>query len=60
MEIGANTLHDIGAMFLCDVRLRKDHGEMSLMSLELGVVPLLGRRLSYCIFDVPWTSWCLC
>jgi hypothetical protein len=41
MESGANALHDFGALFLWDVRLGKDHGETSLMSLELGVMPCL-------------------
>jgi hypothetical protein len=29
MESGANALHDFGALFFWDVRLGKDHGEMS-------------------------------
>jgi hypothetical protein len=45
MESGANTLHDFGALFFWDVRLGKDHGEISLMSLELGVMPCLEEDL---------------
>ena len=33
MQSGANTLHNFGALFLWDVRIRQDHGETSLMSL---------------------------
>jgi hypothetical protein len=45
MESGANALHDYGALFLWDVRLGKDHGETSLMSLELGVMHCLEEDL---------------
>jgi len=42
MGSGANTLHDLLALFLCDAwRLRQDHREPSLTSLELGVIPCL-------------------
>jgi hypothetical protein len=41
MENGSNALHDFGALFFWDVRLGKDHGDTSLMSLELGVLPCL-------------------
>jgi hypothetical protein len=41
MKSGANALHDCGTFFLWDVRLGKDHREMSLASLEFGVMPCL-------------------
>jgi hypothetical protein len=41
MKSGANGLHDCGTFFLWDVRLGQDRGEMSLTSLELGVMPCL-------------------
>jgi hypothetical protein len=41
MESGANTLHDFEALFLCDVRLRQDYGEISFINLELGLMPCL-------------------
>lgn len=45
MEIGANTLHDIGALFLWDVRLGKNHGEMSFDESQAWCDALLGRVL---------------
>jgi hypothetical protein len=46
MDSGVNTLHDFVALFLWDAwRLGKDHGEPSLMSLELGVMPCLEEDL---------------
>jgi hypothetical protein len=45
MESGANALHGFGALLFWDVRLGKDHGEMSLMSLDLGVLPCLEEDL---------------
>lgn len=42
MESGATALHDFRALFLWDAwRLGQDHGESSLMSLELDVMPCL-------------------
>jgi hypothetical protein len=41
MESGANTLHGFGDLFFWDVRLGKDHGKMSLMIFEVGVMPYL-------------------
>lgn len=41
MEIGANALRDIGAIFFWDVKLGKDNGETSFMSLQLGLMPYL-------------------
>jgi hypothetical protein len=41
IESGASALHDFGAFFLWNVKLRQDHGELSLISLELGVIPCL-------------------
>jgi hypothetical protein len=45
VESGVNTLHGFGALFFWDVRVGKNHGEMSLMSLELGVMPCLEEDL---------------
>jgi hypothetical protein len=45
MEGGVDALHYFGPWFLWDVRLGQDHGETSLMSLELGVVPCLEEDL---------------
>ena len=45
MESEANALHDFGALFLWGVRPGQDHGETSLMSFELGVMPCLGEEL---------------
>jgi len=39
MKSNTNALHDFGALFLWDVRLGKDHGEISVMNLELHVMP---------------------
>jgi hypothetical protein len=54
IESGANALHEFGDVFFWDVRLGKDHGAISLMSLELGMMPCLEKKLSYCILDVTW------
>jgi hypothetical protein len=46
MKKRANALDDIASLFLCDAwKLGKDHGEPSLMSLELGVIPCLEEDL---------------
>lgn len=41
MEIGAKSVNDIGALFICDVRLGQHHGDTSLISIELCVMPFL-------------------
>jgi hypothetical protein len=41
MESGAKILHNFGTLFLWDVKRRKYHGEISLMILELFVMPCL-------------------
>ena len=42
MESGANTLHNLAALLLWGAwRLGQDHGEPSLMHLQLGVTPCL-------------------
>jgi len=38
MESGANALHNFGALLLWDVKLGKEHGETSLLNLELKVM----------------------
>jgi hypothetical protein len=46
MKRRANALDDISSLFMCDAwRLGKYHGEPSLMSLELGVIPFLERDI---------------
>jgi hypothetical protein len=41
-----NALYDISSLFMCDAwRLGKYHGEPSLMSLDLGVIPFLERDI---------------
>ena len=40
-ESGANALNDFGSLFLLKVKLRQDDREISLTSLELGVMPCL-------------------
>jgi hypothetical protein len=42
----ANALDDIATLFLCDAwMLGKDHGEPSLISFELGLMPCLEEDL---------------
>lgn len=43
-------MYDFGALFLWDVRLRKNCGDIGLMSLELGIMPRL--KEDYIIVDL--------